>query len=212
MSNHDSSKFVIVSRLMPDVILDIRYYSAFNFVGERIDGYEEPIAILTKQAADGLVKANEKAKQLGYRLKIYDCYRPQMAVDHFVRWSKNSDDSMKEYFYPELNKNELFDLGFIATKSSHSRGSTVDLTLFDISTQKDIDVGGTFDYFGKLSCSENTSDITKIQADNRKLLRSIMVESGFEPLKEEWWHFTLVDEPYPNTYFNFPVNSSIQGN
>lgn len=212
MSNHDSSKFVIVSRLIPDVILDIRYYSAFNFVGERIDGYEEPIAILTKQAADGLVKANEKAKQLGYRLKIYDCYRPQMAVDHFVRWSKNSDDSMKEYFYPELNKNELFDLGFIATKSSHSRGSTVDLTLFDISTQKDIDVGGTFDYFGKLSCLENTSDITKIQVDNRKLLRCIMVESGFEPLKEEWWHFTLVDEPYPNTYFNFPVNSSIQGN
>lgn len=212
MSNHDSSKFVIVSRLIPDVILDIRYYSTFNFVGERIDGYEEPIAILTKQAAAGLVKANNKAKQLGYRLKIYDCYRPQMAVDHFVRWSKNDDDSMKKYFYPELNKNELFDLGFVATKSSHSRGSTIDLTLFDISTQKDIDVGGTFDYFGKLSWSENTNDITKIQADNRKLLRSIMVESGFEPLKEEWWHFTLVDEPYPNTYFNFPVNSSIQGN
>lgn len=210
MYSCDSSGFVIVSSLIPDVILDIRYYSSFNFVGKRIDGYEEPIAILTKQAADGLKKANSKAKKLGYKLKIFDCYRPQMAVDHFVRWSKSSDESMKKYFYPTLSKKELFDLGFIATKSSHTRGSTVDLTLFDISTQKDIDVGGVFDYFGKLSWSENTQNITKIQADNRKLLRNIMMESGFTPLKEEWWHFTLANEPYPNTYFNFPINSSLK--
>lgn len=208
--SNDSTEFVLVSSVIPDVILDIRYYSSFNFVGERIDGYEEPVAILTKQAAQALKKANEKAKELGYRLKIYDCYRPQMAVDHFVRWSKNKNDSMKKYFYPELNKKELFNLGFIASKSSHTRGSTIDLTLFDMSTQNDIDMGGTFDYFGKLSWSENTEDITKNQANNRKLLRNIMIESGFKPLKEEWWHFTLANEPYPNTYFNFPTNSSLK--
>ena len=206
MKEMDRSKFVSVSDIVPDVLLDIRYYSSFNFVGTRIDGYEAPIALLTKQAADALSKANDKAKELGYILKIFDCYRPQMAVDHFVRWAEDVDDiKTKKYFYPELDKSSLFELGYIASKSSHTRGSTVDLTLFDMKTQKDIDTGGTFDFFGKISWAENKEDITTIQADNRKLLRDIMIDAGFKPLKEEWWHFTLTDEPYPDTYFNFPI-------
>lgn len=112
---------------------------------------------------------------------------------------------MKKYFYPELDKDRLFDLGYIACKSSHSRGSTVDLTLFDMSTQKDIDMGGIFDYFGKLSWAKNTEDISKKQAENRQLLRELVISNGFKPLEEEWWHFTLENEPYPDTYFNFPV-------
>ena len=205
MDSSNKPLFVSVSDVIPDVLLDIRYYSTINFVGERIDGYQEPIALLTKQAATALLNVNNKAKSLGYRLKIYDCYRPQSAVDHFVRWSKNSDISMKKYFYPELDKDRLFDLGYIACKSSHSRGSTVDLTLFDMSTQKDIDMGGIFDYFGKISWAKNTEDISKKQAENRQLLRELMISNGFKPLEEEWWRFTLENEPYPDTYFNFPV-------
>lgn len=209
MENTDASGFVLLPDVIPDAILDIRYYTTFNFTGERVDGYEEPVALLTKEAAEALKTANEKAISLGYRLKIFDCYRPQMAVDHFIRWAeKHKDIAMKNYFYPEIDKTKLFDLGFVASKSGHSRGSTVDLTLFDMATQKDIDVGGSFDYFGRLSWAEYTEEITSIQAENRKLLRNIMMESGFKPLAEEWWHFTLVNEPYPDTYFTFPVNSN----
>lgn len=208
MESIDLNKFVVVSEYIPDVILDIRYYSSFNFVGTRIDGYQEPVAILTTQAAKALKKVNAQAKKLGYRLKIFDCYRPVSAVEHFLRWSKDKDDiAMKEYFYPELNKEDLFSQGFVASKSSHSRGSTIDLTLFDMSSQQDLDMGGTFDYFGKKSWAENIEDITSKQAQNRKLLRKLMLDNGFIPLKEEWWHFTLDNEPYPDTYFSFPVNS-----
>ena len=114
---------------------------------------------------------------------------------------------MKEFFYPEIDKNRLFEEGFVALKSGHSRGSTVDLTLLDMATQKDLDVGGTFDYFGSLSWAENTENITQEQASNRKMLRDMMISHGFHPLDEEWWHFTLDNEPYPDTYFTFPVNS-----
>lgn len=209
MENTDASGFVLVSEAVPDAILDIRYYTTFNFTGERIDGYEEPVALLTKEAAEALKKANEKALSLGYRLKIFDCYRPQMAVDHFIRWAeRHKDIAMKNYFYPEVDKTKLFDLGFVAARSGHSRGSTVDLTLFDMATQKDIDVGGTFDYFGQLSWAENKNGITDEQVRNRILLRDIMMSSGFMPLAEEWWHFTLENEPYPDIYFTFPVNSN----
>ena len=208
MENTDASGFVLVSDVIPDAILDIRYYTTFNFTGERVDGYEEPVALLTKEAAEALKKVNKKAISLGYRLKIFDCYRPQMAVDHFIRWAeRHKDIAMKNYFYPGVDKTNLFDLGFVAAKSGHSRGSTVDLTLFDMATQKDIDVGGTFDYFGKLSWAEYTAEITEQQAENRKLLRNLMLSCGFKPLAEEWWHFTLENEPYPDTYFTFPVNS-----
>lgn len=209
MENTDASGFVLVSDMIPDVILDIRYHSTYNFLGERVDGYEEPIALLTKEAAAALKDVSDEAITMGYRLKIFDCYRPQMAVDHFIRWAeKHKELAMKNYFYPNVDKEKLFDLGFVATKSSHSRGSTVDLTLFNMKTQKDIDVGGTFDYFGQLSWSQYTDNITEEQISNRKLLRDLMMSHGFKPLAEEWWHFTLENEPYPNTYFTFPVNSN----
>ncbi len=163
------------------------------------------MALLTKEAAAALKKVSDDLVQKGYRIKIYDAYRPQMAVSHFVRWAKDAEDTkMKEYFYPELDKDVLFPLGYIFEKSGHSRGSTVDLTLFDMSTGKEVDMGGTFDYFGELSHPDYTG-ITEEQYQNRMILREAMVKHGFMPLDEEWWHFTLADEPYKDTYFNFPV-------
>ena len=203
----DSSDFVLLSEAVPDAILEIRYYSTYNFVGDRIDGYEEPVALLTKEAADALKEVSDDLNQKGYRLKIYDAYRPQKAVTHFMNWAKDIDDTrMKDYFYPELDKSVLFDQGYIAEKSGHSRGSTVDLTLFDMSTEKEVDMGGTFDYFGELSHPDYT-EITETQYENRMILREAMMSHGFKPLDEEWWHFTLENEPYPDTYFVFPVNS-----
>ncbi|MDO5296161.1 MAG: M15 family metallopeptidase [bacterium] len=204
----DSSGFVLLSEAVPDAILEIRYYSTYNFVGERIDGYEEPLAFLTKEAAAALKKASDELVSKGYRLKIYDAYRPQKAVTHFMKWALDAQDvRMKKYFYPELDKKVLFPQGYIAEHSGHSRGSTVDLTLFDMRTEKEVDMGGTFDYFGKLSHPDYTK-ITKEQYANRMLLRKVMLKHGFKPLAEEWWHFTLKNEPYPDTYFTFSVNSA----
>ena len=205
--SEDASGFVLLEDVAPDVILEIRYYSTYNFIGDRIAGYEEPVALLTREAAERLKKVGEKAKERGYRLKIYDAYRPQKAVSHFVKWAQDQNDMrMKTFFYPELEKRDLFPRGYIAEHSGHSRGSTVDLTLFDMKTGKEVDMGGTFDYFGEMSRSDYTG-ITSEQQENRRLLREIMTEQGFLPLEEEWWHFTLGKEPYPNTYFTFPVNS-----
>ncbi len=205
--SNDSSDFVLLSEAVPDAILEIRYYSTYNFVGDRIDGYEEPVALLTKEAAKALQEVSEEVMAKGYRLKIYDAYRPQMAVDNFMAWALDADDTrMKEYFYPELDKTVLFPQGYIAEHSGHSRGSTVDLTLFDMETEKEVDMGGTFDYFGELSHPDYT-DITDEQYANRMILREAMLNHGFKPLDEEWWHFTLKDEPFPDTYFTFPVNS-----
>ena len=203
----DSSDFVLLSEAVPNAILEIRYYSTYNFVGERIDGYEEPVALLTTEAATALKEVSDDLEEQGYRLKIFDAYRPQMAVDNFVEWAEDVDDTkMKEYFYPELDKSVLFDQGYIAEHSGHSRGSTVDLTLFDMKTEKEVDMGGTFDYFGELSHPDYT-DITDEQYENRMILRNAMTKHGFKPLAEEWWHFTLENEPYPDTYFKFPVSS-----
>ena len=203
----DSSDFVDLSKVVPDAILEIRYYSTYNFIGDRIDGYQQPLAFLTKQAAEALKKVSDELVEKGYRLKIYDAYRPQKAVDHFVRWAKDKDDvRMKEYFYPELEKDVLFPLGYILERSGHSRGSTVDLTLFDMNSEKEVDMGGTFDYFGELS-HPDYKDISEEQYSNRMLLREVMLKYGFNPLEEEWWHFTLDNEPYPDTYFTFPVDS-----
>ncbi|MBE5849079.1 MAG: peptidase M15 [Lachnospiraceae bacterium] len=203
----DSSDFVLLSEAVPDAILEIRYYSTYNFVGDRIEGYEEPVALLTKEAAAALLEVSEELKEKGYRLKIYDAYRPQMAVTNFVEWAEDTDDTrMKEFFYPDLEKDVLFPQGYIAEHSGHSRGSTVDLTLFDMETEKELDMGGTFDFFGELS-HPDYKDITEEQFNNRMILRDAMLEHGFRPLETEWWHFTLDDEPYPDTYFTFPVSS-----
>ena len=204
----DSSDFVMLSEAVPDAILEIRYYSTYNFVGDRINGYEEPLAFLTKEAAAALKNVSDDLRTRGYRLKIFDAYRPQMAVTHFMNWALDTEDTrMKEYFYPELDKDVLFPQGYIAEHSGHSRGSTVDLTLFDMTTEKEVDMGGTFDYFGELSHPDYTG-ITEEQYQNRMILREAMLAHGFKPLAEEWWHFTLADEPYPDTYFTFPINSN----
>ena len=234
----DSSQFVTLSEAVPDAILEIRYYGTYNFVGARIDGYEEPTALLTRQAAAALKEVSDDVMAQGYRLKIYDAYRPQKGVDHFVRWAADlSDTKMKPYFYPDLDKSVLFEQEYIMEKSGHTRGSTVDLTLFDMATEKELDMGGTFDWFGPEShpdfcgnpeTGEYTGDrsatketlgsskngkspaepkrsISAEQFEHRMILRRAMLRHGFKPLDTEWWHFTLKDEPFPDTYFTFPV-------
>ena len=206
--SNDASDFVLLTDAVPDAILEIRYFSTYNFVGDHIDGYEEPVALITKEAAAALKEASDEFISLGYRIKVFDAYRPQKAVSHFVRWAADAEDTrMKEYFYPDLEKDVLFPQGYIAEHSGHSRGSTVDLTLFDMKTEREVDAGGTFDFFGELSHPDYT-DITPEQYEMRMLLREVMLKHGFKPLVEEWWHFTLADEPYPDTYFTFPVNSN----
>ncbi|MBP5286056.1 MAG: M15 family metallopeptidase, partial [Kiritimatiellae bacterium] len=159
--------FVALAEAVPDAILEIRYYSTYNFVGERIDGYDEPCALLAKEAADALKAASDEAVRRGYRLKIYDAYRPQRAVAHFMRWAKDADDvRMKPCFYPDLDKSVLFAQGYIAEKSGHSRGSTVDLTLFDMKTGKDVEMGGTFDWVGEES-PPGDRGVTVTQHGNR---------------------------------------------
>ena len=203
----DASGFVLVSDAVPDAILEIRYFSTYNFVGERIDGYDAPVAALTAEAAKALRAVSDALEPMGYRLKIYDAYRPAMAVAHFVRWAQDASDTrMKAYFYPDLNKSVLFDRGYIGRRSGHSRGSTVDLTLFDMAAGRELDMGGTFDYFGELS-HPDYAGVTREQYENRMLLRRVMMDHGFRPLSTEWWHFTLVDEPYPDTYFTFPLSA-----
>lgn len=213
----DSSGFVPITDVVPDVILEIRYFGTYNFVGARIDGYLAPTAWLTREAADSLKAVSDDLIKQGYRLKIFDAYRPQCAVDHFMRWGADVKDTlMRRYFYPNIDRSRLFELGYIAKKSGHTRGSTVDLTLFDMNTEKEVDMGGTFDWFGIEShpdCGGNpdtgeyrqNDTITAQQFANRMILRRAMLRHGFKPYNSEWWHFTLRHEPYPDTYFTFPV-------
>ena len=215
--------FVSIPEAIPDAILEIRYFSTYNFIGDRIDGYLAPTALLTRAAADSLRAVSDDLMRMGYRLKIYDAYRPQMAVDHFVRWAADQKDQrMKSCFYPDLRKNVLFKQGYIMEKSGHTRGSTVDLTIFDMAAGKEVDMGGTFDLFGPESHPDFCGDpgtgvydaragrkrngITETQFRNRLILRKAMLRHGFKPLDEEWWHFTLKNEPFPDTYFTFPVH------
>lgn len=206
MSSASAFGFVVLAEEIPDVISEIRYYTTYNFVGERITGYNKPIALVTKECADALRNVNRELLALGYRMKIYDTYRPQRAVDHFVRWAEDLDDTrMKPFFYPGVDKTVLFDEHYLARKSGHSRGSTVDLTLFDMKTGKDVDMGGPFDFFGELSHPDYTETLTETQIKNRSVLRNAMLSAGFLPSASEWWHFTLKNEPYPETYFDFLI-------
>ncbi len=216
-SETDGSQFVLLTDVVPDAILEIRYYSTYNFIGDRIPGYEEPVAIITCQAADSLKAASDDLKALGYCIKVYDAYRPQCAVDYFMTWAEDVDDvRMKENFYPELDKSVLVPEEYVARHSSHTRGSTVDLTLVDIKSGREVDMGCVFDYFGVASHPDVLPGqaigayppINEQQYRNRMILREAMLSHGFKPYECEWWHFTLADEPYPDTYFNFPLKTS----
>ena len=213
MSSHytkavmDPSGFVLLSDQIPQIIQEIRYFSTYNFIGDRIDGYEEPCAVLTREAARALKSVSNEMIVRGFRLKVFDAYRPACAVKHFVLWGiEDQDIRMKPYFYPGLEKQELFAKGYIAKLSSHSRGSTVDLTLLDMKTGKEVDMGSPFDFFGEIS-HPDCRRVTEEQYANRMMLQKVMVRNGFKPLDCEWWHFTLEGEPYPDTYFEFPVSS-----
>ena len=196
--------FVYVRDIVPDAFEDIRYAGSHNFMGRPADGYRAARAVLTLPAALALKKAAADFAKKGLRLLIYDAYRPQRAVDDFVRWEQNENDTVgKAEFYPAMEKRELFPRGYIARRSGHSRGSTVDLTLTDANGTP-LDMGGEFDWFSPIS-AHDYPNLTSIQKENRALLKRGMEEAGFEPYSEEWWHYRLKDEPYPQTYFDFEI-------
>ena len=199
----DKSDFAEIGTIIDDAAYDIRYYSSNNFTGNRINGYKAPKAYMTKEGLKALSAAAQDLRKQGYRLLIWDSYRPQKAVDNFVVWINDPKDDGDKEFYPKLKKSDLVKGGYIATKSSHTRGSTVDLTLI----KKDggfVDMGGTFDLFSEIS-HPDYKKLTREQKKNRKILHNAMVKAGFEGIDSEWWHFTLKNEPYKDTYFNFDV-------
>ncbi|GHE23909.1 M15 family metallopeptidase [Streptomyces capillispiralis] len=222
--------FVALNSVDPTIIQEMRYFTPHNFVGERVDGYRQPLCILTRPAAEALHTAQRALLRRGYSLKVYDCYRPQRAVDHFVRWAKDLDDqAMKAEFYPDVDKTRLFADGYIAEKSGHSRGSTVDLTLVELPARptrpyhpgqpltpcfapqderfpdNSVDMGTGYDCFDTLS---HTLDprVQGQQRAHRLLLKNTLEDLGYVNLAEEWWHYTFKPEAYPDTYFDFPVS------
>ena len=201
--SYDKSGFDKVYTVVDDAAYDIRYYSSYNFTGSRINGYKAPVAYMTKEALAALAVAAEDLRKQGYRLLIWDTYRPQKAVDNFVAWINDPNDEGDKSFYPELKKLDLIKGNYIAEKSGHTRGSTVDLTLI----KKDgsfVDMGGTFDLFSEIS-HPDYKKLTRKQKNNRKILHDAMIKAGFSGIDSEWWHFTLKNEPYPDTYFDFDV-------
>lgn len=204
------SDFINIEKEIPEIKTDIRYFNGNNFVGRKINGYNAPICLITKSAAESLKKVIRVLYPLGLTLKVYDCYRPQSAVNDFISWSQEVDNqSMKSVFYPNEEKSELLKKGYIAKKSSHSRGSTLDLTVIPINkcnNPEEINFGTAFDYFDPKSSFSYKNIPTQAKA-NRLLLNLLMTSAGFKGYDKEWWHFTLINEPYPNTYFNFPINN-----
>ncbi|MEQ9689577.1 MAG: M15 family metallopeptidase [Bauldia litoralis] len=197
--------FVNIVDVIPDVIVEARYAGYFNFVGQPIDGYEAPACLLTRPAAEALARVQAALKPYGFGLKVFDCYRPERAVAAFVRWAEDVDDiRMKPEFYPELDKGALFDKGYIAAKSGHSRGSTVDLTVVTLPAGVEVYMGTGYDFFSERSWPDDPQQPSGARG-NRLMLTSLMQLHGFKPYPYEWWHFTLADEPYPDTYFDFPV-------
>lgn len=200
--------FVDLRSVIPDIRLELRYLTANNFLGQPVDGYRSERCILTGKAAAELKRVQDELRPFGLGLKVFDAYRPRQAVDHFVRWARDlTDTRMQAVYYPAVDKKDLFRLGYIAKRSSHSRGSTVDLTIVvweEGRAIRELDMGTGFDLFGPASHPAST-DVTAEQRAHRLLLRSLMVRHGFVPYEQEWWHFTLAREPYPDTYFDFPV-------
>ena len=191
--------------LVPGLRVEMRYAGAHNFVGRRVDGYEAPVCLLTHEAAEALAGVQAELAASGLGLKVFDCYRPQRAVADFARWAADlSDQSTKAEFYPNVDKTRLFELGYIAERSGHSRGSTLDLTLVNLATGAEVDMGSPFDLFDTRSWPSDETVSAAARA-NRAMLADVMRRHGFRPLREEWWHFTLEGEPHPDTYFDFVV-------
>ena len=204
-NNNLEDGFVYLKDIDSSIIVDLKYYSTENFTGQYVEGYYSNNAILTKESAEALSNAQDDFNKLGYSLILYDAYRPQRAVDFFVQWSKNHYDTInKRIYYPNIKKSELFELGYIAYKSGHSRGSTVDVSLIEMSTNKELDMGTIFDYFG-VESHTFFNDISEKQKSNRLILYKIMSNNGFKNYSKEWWHFTLENEPFKK-YFDFLVN------
>lgn len=201
----DRSGFIDAAAVVPGLVVDMRYFGSENFIGRPIAGYEAPVCLLSRQAGEALGRVQAKLKPFGLGLKVFDCYRPQRAVADFVVWAKDlSDQTRKAVQYPNVDKSRLFELGYIAEKSGHSRGSTVDLTLVDLASGAEIDMGSGYDLFDTLSWPSDPRPSAQARA-NRAALQAAMTGEGFRSLKEEWWHFTLNGEPYPETYFDFVV-------
>ena len=197
--------FVYAQDEIPDLDVQLRYFTDNNFVGKPIEGYKSNRLILSKEAAEALKKVQEDLRNQNLCLQVYDGYRPQLAVDHFVRWAKDLADTINKHkFYPQVEKQFLFSDGYIASKSGHSRGSTIDLSIINADTGEPLDMGGFFDYFGEKSWTDN-SDITDAQKHNRGILLAAMEKQNFRNYEKEWWHYTLRWEPFPDTYFDFLV-------
>lgn len=201
----DAFAFEDAAESIPGLVVDMRYFGSENFVGRRIAGYEAPLCLLTQQTVKSMAAVQERLNSLGYGLKVFDCYRPKRAVDYFAAWAQRPTDQVrKDDYYPKIDKSQLFELGYIAERSGHSRGSTVDVTMVNARTGAEVDMGSPYDLFDPISWPASTAVSRAAQA-NRMLLQDTMIKAGFRPLKEEWWHFTLEDEPYPETYFDFVV-------
>lgn len=201
----EPSPFVDVASAVPGLVVEMRYHGSENFVGRPIAGYDEPVCLLSKEAAAALARVQAGLKRGGLGLKVFDCYRPTRAVADFAAWARDpADVKRKKDYYPNVDKSRLFELGYIAERSGHSRGSTLDVTLVRLDTKAELDMGSGYDLFDVKSWPSDTT--VGVQARvNRTALQTAMTREGFRPLKEEWWHFTLNDEPYPETYFDVPV-------
>lgn len=203
--NQLPKNFVYAHDFIPDLNVELRYFGINNFVGDTIDGYQANKLIITKPTAEALKLIQKELQKQNLCLLVYDGYRPQRAVNHFIRWAKDLDDiGKKQIYYPKVKKEYLFRDGYIASRSGHSRGSTVDLTIIDANTLLPLDMGSPYDYFGEESWV-NYSNISEIQKHNRQLLQTVMLENGFRNYPKEWWHFTLRNELFPETYFDFIV-------
>lgn len=198
--------FVSIEEVCPGIKIEASYSLSKNFTGTVVDGYRSSKAYIHKTPAQALSEVHQRAREQGLGLKIFDAYRPLKAVEFFLNWAQKPEDNLtlKALYYPKFSRLELFEKGFIARQSSHSRGSAVDLTLFDLSTGTELDMGSAFDFFDKVSHTESPL-ITQRQLSNRLLLRSLMEGKGFKNFSQEWWHFSFRPEPYPDTYFDFDV-------
>lgn len=198
--------FVYVEDIVPTVKVELRYFSSNNFLGVPVDGYNKDVAILSESAAMALRNVQDDLKKYNLSILIYDSYRPQQAVNHFIRWARDLNDTInKQRFYPRVKKRNLFKEEYIASRSGHSRGSTLDITLVDATTCEPLDMGSPYDFFGPESWVANIK-LTAQQRANRMLLQTVMLKHGFRNYAKEWWHFTLRGEPFPKTYFDFPVD------